>query len=207
MLNAASVFVDASVAEGRGPRPAARCPDRVLTYADVQDLADRTARALGGLGVGREDRVVLLCHDSPEFLGAFWGAIKAGAVAVPVNTFLTADEWLYCLDDSAAPVAVVSAALLEAARPAFERARLLRTVLVAGAGPRPGGGSVAYASYDQALASAGGGIDPAPTQADDPALWLYSSGSTGAPKAAIHRHRDMPACAHTYARHVLGIRP
>jgi benzoate-CoA ligase family protein len=128
-------------------------------------------------------------------------------VAVPVNTFLTADEWLYCLDDSAAALAVVSAALLDAARPAFERARLLRTVLVAGAGPLPAGRSVGYVSYDHALASAGGGLGPAPTLADDPAFWLYSSGSTGAPKAAIHRHRDLLACAQTYARHVLGIRP
>src|SRR3954471_23863835 len=108
MLNAASAFVDAIVAEGRGPRSAARCPDRVLTYADVKDLADGTARALRGLRVGRGEGGVPRCHDSPEFLGAFWGAIKAGAVAVPVNTFLTADEWLYCLDDSAAALAVVS---------------------------------------------------------------------------------------------------
>src|SRR5947208_15799609 len=110
MLNVACAFVDAAVAQGRGSAPAAHCPDRVLTYGDVKDLADRTGRALRTLGVGREDRVLLLGQDAPEFLGGFWGAIKAGAVAVPVNTFLTAEEWLYCLDDSAAPVAVVPAA-------------------------------------------------------------------------------------------------
>src|SRR5262249_47678702 len=155
----------------------------------------RTGHALGALGVRPGDRVVLLCHDAPEFLGGLWGAIKLGAVPVPVNTFLKPEEWLYCLDDSAAPAALVSAALLPSAPPALEGARHLRHVLVAGGSPpetaTAPGPRVEYHSYEGALAGARGVLEPAPTTHEDPAFWLYSSGSTGAPKAAVHRQRDM----------------
>jgi benzoate-CoA ligase len=172
----------------------------VLSYAALHDLVNRTGNALRALGVGAGDRALLLCLDAPEFLGAFWGAIKAGAVPVPVNTFLRADDWRHCLVDSAAPVAVVSGELLEAAAPALASSPALRHVLVA-RGPRG-----AHASYEDAVARASPALETAPTEADDAAFWLYSSGSTGAPKAAVHRQRDMRACAETFARQVLGIR-
>ena len=101
-FNVASWFVDRPVAEGRGAAPAFHCEDRVLTYADVQELADRTGNALRELGVEMEQRVVMLCLDAPEFLGTFWGAIKIGAVPVPVNTLLRAADYRYVLDDSRA---------------------------------------------------------------------------------------------------------
>ena len=85
-FNVASWFVDRPVAEGRGAAPAFHCEGRVLSYADVRELADRTGNALRELGVEMEQRVVMICLDAPEFLGAFWGAIKIGAVPVPVNT-------------------------------------------------------------------------------------------------------------------------
>ena len=200
MLNAASWFVDRNVAEGRGRSPAFHCEGRTLTYADVQELVSRSGNALLELGIQREDRVALLCHDAPEFLGALWGAIKIGAVPVPINTFLRPEEWLYCLDDSHARVLVISAPLVEPAAAALERAAHLRHVLVAGGPAGP------HLSYEDRCARAKTDLVAAATSRDDPAFWLYSSGSTGAPKAAVHLQRDMVVCSETFARHVLGIR-
>lgn len=200
-FNAASFFVDRPVAEGRGARPAFQCEERVLTYADVLDLANRTGHVLRELGVEMEQRVLMICLDAPEFLGTFWGAIKIGAVPVPVNTLLRSADYLYMLDDSRARVAVVSAPLLPEARPALERARFLRHVLVAGGDPGP------YLSWDEWAARASATLEAAPTCRDDAAFWLYSSGSTGAPKGVVHLHHDMVVCLETYARQVLGMGP
>ncbi len=200
-FNVATYFVDRNVAEGRAAAPAFRCGDRVLTYGDVQDLANRTGNALAELGVAREDRVLLLCLDAPEFLGAFWGAIKLGAVPIPVNTLMRAQDYLYFLNDSRARVAVVSAPLLAEAGPILGQAPHLRHVLVAG------GEAGRYLSYEDCVAKASARLAAAPTSRDDAAFWLYSSGSTGFPKGAVHLHHDMVICYETYARQVLGIRP
>src|SRR5215208_6164486 len=119
-FNVATWFVDRNVDEGRGASPAFHCDGRTLTYADVQDLANRTGNALLELGLGMEDRVLVLCLDTPEFLGAFWGAIKIGAVPIPTNTLLRTQDYAYFLDDSRATVAIISAPLLAEAGPAFE---------------------------------------------------------------------------------------
>src|SRR5205814_946667 len=113
----ATGFVDRNVAQGRGASPAFHYEDRTLTYADVQDLANRTGNALLELGVQMEDRVLVLCLDTPEFLGAFWGAIKIGAIPIPVNTLMRSEDYLYFLQDSRAKAAVISAPLLAEAGP------------------------------------------------------------------------------------------
>src|SRR5437867_8552550 len=131
-FNVATWFVDRHLSAGRGGAPAFHYESRVLTYGAVFDLANRTGNALRALGVGVEDRVLMLCLDAPEFLGAFWGAIKIGAVPIPVNTLMRASDYLYFLNDSRAKVAVVSAPLLTEAGPILGQAPLLRHVLVAG---------------------------------------------------------------------------
>jgi benzoate-CoA ligase family protein len=199
-FNVVTYFVDRNVAEGRGPRPAFLCEDRVLTYADVLDLTNRTGNALLDLGVGLEDRVWLCCLDAPEFLGAFWGAMKIGAIPIPTNTFMRTADYVYFLRDSRARVAVVSAALLAEVGPALEQSRYLRHVLVAG------GGAGRYLSWEAHLDKAASRLEPAATSRDDAAFWLYSSGSTGFPKGAVHLHHDMVVCQETYARQVLGLR-
>src|SRR5437588_726638 len=119
MSNVASHFVDRHLAEGRGDAVAVRCEDRTLTYRQLRELVDRTGNALRELGVEREQRVLMVCLDRPEFVGTFWGAIKIGAVPVPVNTLLRAADYLYVLEDSRARVAVVSAPLLAEVGPAL----------------------------------------------------------------------------------------
>src|SRR5688572_33415143 len=134
-FNVATWFVDRNVAEGRAGATAFRYEDRVLTYADVLELTNRTGNALRDLGIGMDDRVLVLCLDTPEFLGAFWGAIKSGAVPIPVNTLMRGADYLYFLQDSRAKVAIISAALLAEVGPVLADAPHLRHVLVAGGRP------------------------------------------------------------------------
>src|SRR2546426_12830057 len=107
-FNVATWFVDRNVTQGRGASPAFHYENRTLTYTDVQDLANRTGNALLELGVQMEDRVLVLCLDTPEFLGAFWGAIKIGAIPIPVNTLMRGADYLYFLRASRARAAAIS---------------------------------------------------------------------------------------------------
>src|SRR4029453_18932264 len=160
-FNVATWFVDKNVAEGRGPAPAFRYQDRDLTYADVQDLVNRTGNALLGLGLEPEQRVLMACLDAPEFIGTFWGAIKIGAVPIPTNTLMRTADYLYFLNDSRAKVAVVSAPLLAEIGPALAEAKYLRHVLVAG------GPAGRYAAYEDAIAKASTKLSAAdPTRAE-----------------------------------------
>ncbi len=199
-FNVAEHFVDRNVAEGRGASAAFLYADRTLTYADVQDLVNRAGNALLDLGVGLEDRVLMICLDAPEFVGTFWGAIKIGAVPIPVNTLMRSADYLYFLNDSRAKVAVVSGPLLAEAAPALAEARYLEHVLIAG------GPAGRFMSWEDRLFRASAQLAAAPTSRDEPAFWLYSSGSTGSPKGVVHLHHDMYVCAETYAKQVLGLR-
>ena len=199
-FNVSTYFVDRNIAEGRGSRPAFLYEDHVITYADVQDLTNRTGNALLDLGIAPEDRVWMLCLDAPEFIGTFWGAIKIGAVPIPTNTVMRTADYVYFLRDSRAKVAVVSAPLLAEAGPALGQSPYLRHVLVAG------GPAGSYLSWEDRIAHASSTLTAAPTSRDDAAFWLYSSGSTGFPKGAVHLHHDMVVCQETYAKQVLGIR-
>src|SRR5262249_47481126 len=156
-----------NVTEGRGHRPAFLYEDRVLTYADVQDLTNRTGNALRELGVTMEDRVRMCCLDAPEFLGTFWGAIKIGAVPIPTTPLRRTAAYVYFLPDSRAKVAVVSAALLGEVGPALAQSPWLRHVLVAG------GPAGQHQSWEEQVARASSRLEAAPTSRDDAAFWLY----------------------------------
>src|SRR5207249_6091765 len=160
-FNVAAWFVDRNVADGRGASPAFLFEDRTLTYADVQELVNRTGNALLELGVEMEHRVLMLCLDAPEFIGTFWGAIKIGAIPIPTNTLMRAADYLYFLNDSRAKVAVVSAALLAEAGPALTEAKHLKHVLVAGGAPGK------FASYEDRIATASATLAAAATSRDD----------------------------------------
>ena len=194
-FNAACYFVDRHIAEGRGAKVALECGDEQVTYADVSRHVDALGAALGRrFGVRPEERVLLLLVDGPAFAYAFFGAIKIGAVPVPLNTLWTAADYAYVVRDSRATALVVSPELLPKieAMPPDARARL-RQVIVTGAG------------FDRLLAEDHGAVDAEPTHRDAPAFWLYSSGSTGKPKACVHLQHDMVVCAELFGKGVLGI--
>ena len=155
------------------------------------------------LDVRPEERVLLVMCDGPEMIAAFFGAIKIGAIPVPLNTRWTTADYEFVLRDSSARVIIVSAELLDAAAPAIETCTSLRHVVVLG---QDGAGRLAGAmSFETLVASASPALEPEPTSPDAPAFWLYSSGSTGQPKGCVHLQHDMTVCADAYARGVLGI--
>src|SRR6266571_2666053 len=194
-FNVATHFVDRNLSEGRADSTAFFCADRNLTYGDVAELVNRTGNALLDLGVGMDDRVLMACLDAPEFVGTFWGAIKIGAVPVPVNTLLRRQDYLYLLNDSRARAAVVSAALLPEVAPALEDARRLRHVLVAGG---PGHGCL---SWDKRVEHASAALAPAPTSRDDAAFWLYSPMGVGAESVLFPRRPTPEAAFDVITRH------
>jgi benzoate-CoA ligase len=200
MFNLADDLVDRHVREGRGDRLAIVCEERRVTYRELGDSVNRVGHALRAIGVGSGDRVLLVLLDSPEFVAAFLGVTKIGAIAVPTNTALRSVDYAYFLEESGAVAVVVHAALLQELTPAWEgsRQRLQNRVVVAG-DRVPG-----YLHWNQLLDEQSSVMDAAPTSGEDVAFWLWTSGSTGRPKAAVHRHRDWSHCASNYAMGVLG---
>jgi 4-hydroxybenzoate-CoA ligase len=205
--NAVRWFLDRHLACGRADHPAFIDPHRCLTYAGLAEASARFAGGLAAAGIGRERRMLLLLLDTVDFPVAFWGAIRAGVVPVPVNTLLTAEQVAYMLADSRAEALCISAPLLAAYGAVIAAAPALRLVLVAGLDGAPVAG-LPGAARDFAGFVAGGPVAPEPVEAsaDDIAFWLYSSGSTGAPKGTKHVHGSLRATAETYAAQVLGIR-
>ena len=107
--NAVTDFVDANVDRGLADRIAFTDGGRSITYGELREGTFRVAAALRTLGLRQENRVVLILHDSVDYPVAFWGALRAGIVAIPVNTLLTAEQYRYLLADSRAAAAVVAA--------------------------------------------------------------------------------------------------
>lgn len=203
VFNAAAWFVDRHVVEGRAESVAIECGDRRLTYRDLQEQVNRAGSALKNeLGVRPEERVVLLMLDVPEMIAAFFGAIKIGAVPVPVNTRWTAAEYEYVLRDCAARVIILSDTLQTEAIKAIRACSSVRHVVAAGADLD----DARAIRFEKLLAESSAVLEAEPTSRDAPAFWLYSSGTTGRPKGCVHLQHDMGVCADNYARGVLGIR-
>jgi benzoate-CoA ligase family protein len=200
-FNVATYFVDRNVADGRGDKVAIEFGDKRITYRQVLERVNRFGNALrNGLDVRVGERVVLLLLDCPEYAYSFFGAIKIGAVPIPTSTLLKPTDYEYILNDSRARVAVVSEALLPQLQAIpHERLRYLREVLVVGNAP------AGTDAFDQLLSVSSPELEAEPTSKDEVAFWLYSSGSTGAPKGCVHLHHDMVSCTELYARGVLGI--
>jgi len=198
-LNAAAVFVDVHLAQGRAEKPAILSGDRTLTYQDLYQSVNRFGRALQGLGVRMEERVALLLPDSPEWAFTFFGAMKIGAVAVPMNTMLLPKDYEYLLNDSRSRVLVVAPSLLDRIIEIRDRLQYLQQIIVTGE-QREG-----FLSLESVMENASPELAPVDTSKDDAAFWLYSSGTTGFPKGTIHLHHDMIVEADLYARQVLGV--
>jgi benzoate-CoA ligase family protein len=195
----ASTLLDHSLAAGRADNAALLTADGVVTYGELAGLVGAVARYLSELGVEREQRVLMILDDSPAFPATFLGAMRIGAVPVPVNPIDRVDNYVYYLDDSYARVLVVEAALL----PALEAELSARTgmhVLVVDGDPGP------HPSFDVVARDRAGELPPpADTHREDMAFWLYSSGSTGRPKGVVHAHGDIGVTVDRYARNILRI--
>jgi benzoate-CoA ligase family protein len=200
-FNAAEYFVDRHIAANRGDKVAIECGEERVTYRQLFESVNRVGNGLRGLGVRREERVLLLLLDVPEFAACFFGAIKIGAVPVPVNTLLKPADYEYLLNNARARVAIVSGSLL-ASIEAIPRSRLryLETVVVVGGAP-----AAAALDLESLTNESSPALEAEPTSRDDAAFWLYSSGSTGPPKACVHLQHDMVVSVERYAKAILNI--
>jgi benzoate-CoA ligase family protein len=195
----ASRLLDRQLEEGRANKVALLTAGGGVTYRELASLTAGAAGYLSELGMGREQRVLMILDDSPAFPATFLGAMRIGAVPVPVNPMDRVDNYAYYLDDSYAQVLVVEASLLGSLEPVLaERPHV--HVLVVDGDPGP------YANFYAAVGDFEGDLGPSlDTHREDMAFWLYSSGSTGRPKGVVHTHGDIGVTVENYALGVLRI--
>ncbi|GAB3476450.1 benzoate-CoA ligase family protein [Amycolatopsis cihanbeyliensis] len=201
--NLAAYFLDRNLADGRGADTALVCGDRSVSYAELVALSARAGHVLGSLGVHKGHRVLLALSDGVEFVAAWYGAQRIGAVTAEVYTFLTAKDYAYYLDYTDPAAVIVDATTLEPVRQALAggaRARVLVTG-VPDAELRPDE-SPLWTLMERAPAE----LDPVPVAADEVAIWKFTTGSTGSPKACVHPAGNPLASFRNYALGVLGLR-
>lgn len=197
--NFAADVLERNLSAGRAAKPAYIDATGVTTYGQLAERVARFAAALRGLGIRREERVLMAMLDTVDWPTAFLGCLKAGVIAVPVNTLLTDDDYRFMLADSRARCLVVSEALFPKFEKIIGESPDLEHVIVAGHNPH------GYRLFDDLI----GAVEPeaytAPTTCDDMAFWLYTSGSTGKPKGAVHVHGSLKLTADLYGTPVVGL--
>jgi len=194
----ASLLLDRNIDRGRAGKAAVHAVDRSLTYGELLAQASRAGNLLRALGVAREERVLLVLDDTTAFPVVFLGAMRLGAVPVPVSPLDKADNFRHFVDDSYARVVVADAGSMPMLREVLDGRDL---TFVSARGPAEGA-----IDLEAELAAQDDELVPAATHRDDMAFWLYSSGSTGRPKGVVHLHHDIEITCETYARQVLGVR-
>jgi benzoate-CoA ligase len=197
--NGSTSFIDDNITAGRGDNVAIRYEGETYTYRQVQQMVNRMGNALLSLGLQREQRVILLLLDSPEFVASYFGGMRIGAVPIPTNTLLKAADYRYLFNDSRARVLIAHEQLMGQIREIRSELQYLEHVIVVGQPQQE------EFSYHELVNGQWDLLDPAQSHKDEIAFWLYSSGSTGFPKGAVHLHHDMLYCADLYARNVLNI--
>lgn len=206
LLNIAEEFVTRPARE-HPRKPAIIGVERQATYAEIETEMNRVAQALRDYGCRPGDRVLIVLPDSLEFIAAFFGAAKAGVLPVPVNSMARSSDYQHYLRDSGARFAIVHTSQVDEFKPAL-LASAVEYTIVAGARARtPSAGQGTTIAWDDWLPKSAGNVPTHPSGPGDPAFLLYTSGSGGTPRAAVHRQRGMVATSTAYARGVLGLRP
>lgn len=195
----ASVLVDGNLEAGREDKVAIFCGEERITYGELARRINRFGHALKELRVRQEDRVLLMLNDTPSFPAAFFGAMRMGAVPIPVNTLLKSDEYRFFIENSRSKAVVCDEMHHETIQQALEGYPEKVEVIVTN------GEAEGVRTLEKMLEGGEDELSPADTHRDDMAFWLYSSGSTGKPKGAVHLHHDIIYTCETYAKEVLGI--
>ena len=199
-LNIADLFLEARVREGAADRIALRLDDRALTYREVQQLAHRFGHVLRNQGVQQQDRVLIALRDGPEYVGALFGTLAIGAVVVMVNPDLKPDNLAALFDYIQASAVVVDRGSLESFESAAERASWRPRFLVVG------GASLRHPDFESEADGVEDPLEMVQTRREDPAIWLFSGGTTGTPKAVVQTHGSFANTTELYAQAALGYR-
>lgn len=199
IYNAATTFVDENIAQGRGGKVAIYYQNRKITYQEVFENVNRTGNALKDLDIEIENRVLVILPDSPEFAYCFFGAIKIGAVAVPINPWMFAKDYEYLINDSRARAIVVHQSTLPEIEKIWHKTPYLKHILVVG---KAQGKAL---PYETLIGQASDELAAEKTTKDDVCFWGYTSGSTGNPKGAVHLQHDMITITDLFVKPVLGM--
>jgi benzoate-CoA ligase family protein len=207
-FNACEYLLDRRVKAGDGGRLAVTGVGGELTYAELLDRVQRAAAVLRQLGLEPEQRLLMFTADGPSFVVLYLAAMRIGAIPVPVSTMMRAAGLTELLVDSRARLLAITPEFGEIAASAVADAPELRGIVEAGGAAftvRPAG--LPVHDLEELIATAAPEASIYPTTADSPAFWLYTSGTTGKSKGAMHRHGSVRVVCETYASQVLGFRP
>ena len=198
--NFAADVLHGNLRAGRAGKLAYDDGKHTLTYGELAERVARFGAALRGLGLRREERVLMAMLDTVDWPVAFLGCLKSGVIAVPVNTLLTEDDYRFMLADSRAKCLIVSEALLPRFETLIKESPELEHVIVSGDNPH------GYRLFEDLIGAGEPDDYTAPTVSDDIAFWLYTSGSTGKPKGAVHVHASLKLTADLYGTPIAGLK-
>ncbi len=204
-FNMSDYFLYHNVDEGRENKTCLYFEDRSWTYGEIARLSNRTGNALRELGIQIEDRVLIVLPDCPEFVATWFGAARIGAVITMVNPLLPASDYEYYLDYTRAKVAVIHQSILPVFLEAAKSSKYLRGVIVVGSDNELIQDDKVWVDFENSVTASPDECLRADTHRDDIAIWLFTSGSTGHPKGAVHLQHDLPYNTEVFAKATMGV--
>lgn len=189
-----------NLSAGRGNKVAIYCEEKTTTYAQLAELANRSGNALKNLGIKQHEPIMMLLNDKPTLPAVFFGGTKAGYLMAVANPDFLSEEIQHLINVAGIKAVIIEALLYNKIKSIRQNCPTLEHVIVVGAEIEN------TLHYETLIAHASCDLEPVPTKAKDPAFLLFTSGSTGYPKGAIHKHQDMRYTYESFGRHILGIK-